>query len=250
MKLNVIYNQDCIEGFKKIESQSIDVILCDLPYGVTQNKADVSLSLDVVWKNYRRIIKESGVILLTAQFPFTLHLLNTCKVRFRYDLIWDKVLISGFLNAKRMPLRKHEHILVFYKKLPVYNPQFLEGKPLHSKGVSYITKEHTNNNYGKFKMTDDKRAGSTKKYPTSIITISKSHPSIAEHPTEKPVELGEYLIKTYSNEGFTVLDNTCGTGNFLLAAKNLNRNYIGFEINKDYLKKCEKKELNIEWNIG
>ena len=199
--------------------KSIDMILCDLPYGVTNNKADIVIPFDQLWKQYERIIKDNGAIVLFGQGVFYIDLVNSNRKLFRYDLVWDKQLVSGFLNAKRMPLRQHEQIAVFYKKSPKYNPQFKKGKPLHSRGYKYKDKEIVNNNYGEFKQTDDLRAGSTDKYPTSIISIQKPHPSKAEHRTEKPVELFEYLIKTFTNEGETVLDNCMGCGNCGVAAK-------------------------------
>ena len=178
---------------------------------------------------------------MTSQFPFTIDLINSNRSMFRYDLIWDKRLVSGFLNANRMPLRSHEHILIFYKKLGTYNPQFKKGKPLHSKGNSYRTKELKNQNYAKFNLTDDKRAGSTQKYPKSIIRIQKPHPSKSFHRTEKPVELAEWIIKTYSNEGDIVLDNCIGTGWTALACKKLNRSFIGIELRKDYVDVAKKR---------
>ena len=225
---------DCLELMKDIPDKSIDMILCDLPYGVTQNKKDIIIPFDKLWKHYERIIKDNGAILLFGQGTFYVDLVNSNRKLFRYDLVWDKQLISGFLNAKRMPLRQHEQIAVFYKKLPTYNPQFTQGKPLHSKGVSYKNKEHTNQNYGEFHMTDDSRAGSTEKYPTSILSFSKPHPSIAKHRTEKPVELLEYLIKTYTNEGEIVVDNCMGSGSTCVACVNTNRNFIGIEIEEKY----------------
>lgn len=164
---------------------------------------------------------------------FFVDLIDSNRKLYRYDLVWDKVLTSGFLNAKRMPLRRHEQIGVFYKKLPTYNLQFTEGKPLHSRGISYKGKNPKNQNYGNYKMTDD-RAGSTKKYPTSVLTFSKPHSSVAKHRTEKSVELLEYLIKTYTNEGETVLDNCMGSGSTGVACINTNRNFIGIELSKKY----------------
>ncbi len=234
MELNTIYNEDCLEGMKRIPDKSVDMILCDLPYGVTQNKKDMKLPLDKLWKQYNRIIKENGCVCLFAQGKFFVELVNSNQKLFRYDLIWDKELKTGFLNAKRQPLRQHEQIAVFYKKLPTYNPQFTQGKPLHSKGVSYKNKEHKNQNYGEFNMTDDSRAGSTEKYPTSILSFAKPHPSVAKHRTEKPVELLSYLIRTYTNEGETVLDNCIGSGTTAIACINTNRKYIGFELDKQY----------------
>lgn len=232
---------DCLEVMKDISDKSIDMILCDLPYGVTQNKKDIALPLDKVWEQYERIIKDNGAICLFAQGTFYVDLVNSKRKLFRYDLVWDKVLTSGFLNAKRMPLRQHEQIAIFYKKLPTYNPQFSKGKPLHSKGISYKNKEIKNENYGEFKYTDDKRAGSTDKYPTSILSFTKPHPSIAKHRTEKPVDLLEYLIKTYTNEGETVLDNCMGSGSTGVACVNTNRNFIGIELDEQYYKiACER----------
>ena len=225
---------DCLEIMKTIPDKSINMILCDLPYGVTQNKLDIVIPLDRLWKQYERIIKDNGAIVLFAQGVFYIDLVNSNRKLFRYDLVWDKQLTSGFLNAKRMPLRQHEQIAVFYKKLPTYNPQFKEGKPLHSKGTSYKDKEHKNQNYGEFKMIDDNRAGSTQKYPTSILSFAKPHPSIAMHRTEKSIPLLEYLIKTYTNESETILDNCMGSGTTGVACVNTNRNFIGIEITDEY----------------
>jgi site-specific DNA-methyltransferase (adenine-specific) len=133
-----------------------------------------------------------------------------------------------------MPLRQHEQIAVFYKKLPTYNPQFTQGKPLHSKGVAYKNKKHKNQNYGEFHMTDDRRAGSTEKYPTSILSFAKPHPSIAKHRTEKPIDLLRYLIQTYTDEGETVLDNCMGSGSIGVACINTNRKFIGIELDEGY----------------
>ena len=229
-----LYQGDCLEIMKEIKDKSIDMILCDLPYGITQNKSDIIIPFEPLWKQYERIIKDNGAIILFAQGVFYIDLVNSNRKLFRYDLVWDKCLVSGFLNAKRMPLRQHEQIAVFYKKLPTYNPQFTQGKPLHSKGIAYTNKEIKNQNYGKFNITDDIRAGSTQKYPTSIIKFQKPHPSITIHRTQKPVELLEYLIKTYTNENDLVLDNCMGSGSTGVACKNLNRNFIGIELDENY----------------
>lgn len=210
------------------------MIACDLPYGVTQNKLDIVIPFEPLWNEYKRIIKERGCIALFAQGVFFVELVQSNRKMFRYDLVWDKVLTTGFLNARRMPLRQHEQIAIFYKKLPEYHPQFTEGKPLHSKGVSYIEKEHKNNNYGQFHMTDDSRNGSTEKYPTSIIRVPKPHPSIALHRTEKPVELLKWLILTYSNENDTVMDNCMGAGGCGVACAETGRKFIGIEKDSGY----------------
>ena len=229
-----LYQGDCLEIMKEIKDKSIDMILCDLPYGITQNKSDIIIPFEPLWEQYERIIKDNGAIILFAQGVFYIDLVNSNRKLFRYDLVWDKCLVSGFLNAKRMPLRQHEQIAVFYKKLPTYNPQFTQGKPLHSKGIAYTNKEIKNQNYGKFNITDDIRAGSTQKYPTSIIKFQKPHPSITIHRTQKPIELLEYLIKTYTNENDLVLDNCMGSGSTGVACKNLNRNFIGIELDENY----------------
>lgn len=232
---------DCLELMKDVPDKSIDMILCDLPYGLTNNKKDIQLPFDKLWEQYERIIKDNGVICLFAQGTFYVDLVSSNRKLFRYDLVWNKILTSGFLNAKRMPLRQHEQIAVFYKKLPTYNPQFTQGKPLHGKGTSYKNKEIKNNNYGEFKQLDDTRKGSTEKYPTSILTFSKSHPSIAKHPTEKPVELLDYLIKTYTNENDTILDNCMGSGSTGISAVRNNRNFIGMEIDPTYYEVAKKR---------
>lgn len=219
---------------KKIPSGSLDMIACDLPYGVTQNKLDIVIPFEPLWKEYKRIIKERGCIALFAQGVFFVELVQSNRKMFRYDLVWDKVLTTGFLNAGRMPLRQHEQIAIFYKKLTDYHPQFTEGKPLHSKGVSYMEKEHKNSNYGQFHMTDDSRKGSTEKYPTSIIRVPKPHPSIALHRTEKPVELFKWLILTYTGIGDTVMDNCMGAGGCGVACAETGRNFIGIEKDPGY----------------
>ena len=224
-----LYKGDCLEIMTNIPDKSVDMILCDLPYGATQNKKDKRIDLTALWKEYKRIIKDNGCIALFAQGMFYIDLVQSNRKWFRYDLVWDKKLTTGFLNAKRMPLRRHEQVAIFYKKLPTYNPQFTKGKPLHSKGTKYKSTLQTNNNYGRYGTMADDRAGSTDKYPTSIIQVSKTHPSKAQHITEKPVAICEWLIKTYTNKGMTVLDNCMGSGSTGVACVNTNRNFIGIE---------------------
>lgn len=233
MQIDLIQG-DCLYLMKKIPDSSVDMILCDLPYGVTQNKIDKCISFDKLWAEYERVIKPNGCIALFGQGLFYVDLVNSNRKMFRYDFVWDKKLTSGFLNAKRMPLRRHEQIAIFYKKQPTYNPQFTKGKPLHSKGINYINKEPKNQNYGVFYNTADERKGCTDKYPTSIIAFKKPHPSVAKHPTQKPVELLEYLIKTYTNEGDIVLDNCMGSGSTGVACINTGRNFIGIELDEKY----------------
>jgi site-specific DNA-methyltransferase (adenine-specific) len=219
---------------KNIPDKSIDMILADLPYQQTQNKLDILIPFEPLWKQYLRVIKNNGCIALFGQGLFYVDLVNSQRKLYRYDLVWDKVLSSGFLNANKMPLRRHEQIAIFYEKFPTYNPQMTEGNPLHGKGSAYKTKELTNNNYGKFIPNDDTRKGSTQKYPTSILQYKKVHPSKSLHRTEKSIELLENLIKTYTNECDTVLDNVMGSGTCGVACKNLGRRFIGIEKEQKY----------------
>lgn len=230
---------DCLEEMKNIPDKSINLILCDLPYEVLNkgNKNaqwDKMIPMDELWKQYNRIITDNGAIVLFAQGMFTCQLMMSNPKNWRYNLIWDKRLPGGFLNAKRMPLRSHEDIVVFYKKLPTYNPQMEEGIPLHGRGTSFKTKDLTNNCYGNMSVTDDLRKGSTQKFPRSVLRFDKPHPSTLLHPTQKPVSLLEYLIKTYSNEGDAVLDNCMGSGSTGVACVNTGREFIGIELNDKY----------------
>ena len=231
MQLNRIYNEDCLEGMKRIPDGSVDMILCDLPYGTTRNKWDAIIPFKPLWEQYKRIIKNNGAIVLFADGLFMSNLMLSNTKLWRYNLVWDKVLTSGFLNANRMPLRRHEEICVFYKKQPTYNPQKNKGKPNHSKGKP---KTNANNNYGEFDFVDNKDILGDLKHPTSILRFSKPHPAVAQHPTQKSIECCEYLIKTYTNEGETVLDNCMGSGATAIACINTDRNYIGFELDKHY----------------
>ena len=185
----ILYKGDCLNIMSNFPKQSIDTIITDLPYGVTQNKIDIPIPFEEMWQLLKQIRKDNTPIILFGQSKFFFKLCLSNEKEFRYDWVWDKELVSGFLNAKRMPLRQHEHIAVFYKKAGKYNPQMWKGKPLHSKGKSYKEKEIKNQNYGDFKHTDDNRAGETLKYPRSIIKFQKPHPSKAIHPTEKPLSL-------------------------------------------------------------
>lgn len=236
-----LWHGDCLDLMKKIPDNSVDLILCDLPYGVTQNAKDICIPFGPLWEQYARITKENAAILLFGQGNFYVDLVNSNRKDFRYDLIWDKELTTGFLNANRMPLRKHEQIAVFYRKLPTYNPQFSQGKPLHSRGHAFKTKAAKNDNYGKFDCLDDTRAGSTQKYPSSILSFAKPHPSVAKHRTEKPGELLEWLIRTYTNENDLVLDNCMGSGSTGVACRNTNRRFIGIEIDKHYFDVAAKR---------
>jgi len=248
--INLIHG-DCLMAMKDIPDKSIDMILCDLPYNcLNRNNPhaqwDRKIPFDKLWEQYNRVVKDNGAIVLFAQGMFTAELMMSNPKMWRYNCVWNKVLTSGFLNAKRMPLRSHEDICVFYKQLPTYNPQMKTGKPLHSKGTAYKEKELTNNCYGALGTTDDTRKGKTQKYPTSIITFPKRHPSVGVHNTQKSVELCEWLIKTYTNENDWVLDNCMGSGTSGIAALKANRNFIGIELNEEYFKIAQKRIANTQ----
>lgn len=230
LELNKIYNIDCTEGMKQINDKSIDMILCDLPYGQTaRNKWDVIIPFDKLWEQYCRIIKDNGAIILFGNGMFTAKLMISNEKMWRYNLVWEKTQPTGFLNAKRMPLRNHEDICVFYKKLPTYNPQKTAG---HTRKVSKA--EHKINcvsttDYGEHGLTT---YDSTERYPKSVnpfdmmLTYAKDIQHSALHPTQKPVKLLQYLINTYSNENDIILDNCCGAGSTGIACIDTNRNYI------------------------
>lgn len=222
---------DCLELMKEIPDSSVDMILCDLPYQRTRNKWDVAIPFGPLWEQYRRIIKPNGAIVLFAEGMFMADLMASCPSMWRYNLIWDKVLTSGFLNANRMPLRQHEEVCVFYKKPPTYYPQKSEGAKSHSKGYG---RDYANHNYGHFNFVDNAEAHGNLKFPTSILRYQKPHPSKALHPTEKPVSLCEYLIKTYSNPNDLILDNCMGSGTTGVACVNTGRNFIGMELDPTY----------------
>jgi site-specific DNA-methyltransferase (adenine-specific) len=222
---------DCLELMQTIPSQSINMILCDLPYGRTHNRWDSIIPYDKLREQYERVIKPNGCIALFCDGLFMAELMLSNKKLWKYNLVWDKVLPSGFLNANKQPLRSHEEIAIFYKSQPTYNPQKIKGKPNHSKGAP---KECSNNNYGNFDFVDNREELGDMKHPKSIITVQKPHPSTMLHPTQKPVEVLEWLIKTYTNEGDTVLDNCMGSGSTGIACVNTHRNFIGIELTDEY----------------
>lgn len=233
-----LHNRDFLDVLKQIQHNTVDMILCDLPYGRTQCPWDTIIPFDELWKNYNRIIKDNGAIVLFADGLFMAELMLSNKKNWRYNLVWDKVLTSGFLNANKQPLRQHEEIVVFYKKQPTYNPQKIKGQKNHSKGSVKVS---ANNNYNKSDFVDNKDILGDMKHPKSILTFSKPHPSVMVHPTQKPVELLEWLIKTYTNEGDLVLDNCMGSGSTGVACVNTNRNFLGIEMNEEYYKIAENR---------
>lgn len=226
--LNRIIEGDCLEVMKSIPSQSIDMILCDLPYGTTQNLWDSVIPLDQLWLAYERIIKDNGVVALTAQGSFSARLILSNPSLFKYKIVWVKSKPTNFLNAKKQPLRKHEDILIFYKNQPHYNPQMSVGEP-YNKGYR---KNQLTGSYGDFGVVEVKSNG--ERYPTDVIYFKTAESEgTVYHPTQKPIELGRYLIKTFTKPGDIVLDNTCGSGSFLVAAALENRQFIGIEKNED-----------------
>lgn len=228
--VNEITQGDCLEVMKSIKSGSVDMILCDLPYGSTQCKWDIIIPFESLWKQYERIIKPNGAIVLFGAEPFSSYLrLSNIKL-FKYDWIWDKIKGTGFLNAKRQPMRNHEIISVFYKSQCLYNPQKTFG---HANKKTFRSKTLQTEVYGD--MNKDYHYESTERYPRSIQEFLTDTQNSSIHPTQKPVLLCEYLIKTYTNKGELVLDNCIGSGTTAIACKNTDRNFIGIEKDLKYL---------------
>lgn len=250
--INNVFEGDCLEIMKQLPEKSIDMVLCDLPYGTTQNKWDSVIPLGGLWQQYRRIVKDDGAIVLTSQGLFTAELMVSNSKMFRYKWIWEKSKSTNFLNAKKQPLRKHEDVCVFYRKQPVYHPQMIDGLP-YDKG---IRKNQLSGSYGDFQPVHVHSDG--KRYPTDIIYFKTAESEgKVFHPTQKPVELGRYFVRTYTNPGDIVLDNTSGSGSFLVAALLEGRNFIGIEKNEnvalfkkgdiDYIA-VTKQRLRDAWN--
>lgn len=234
LELNKVYHGDCLEVMKDISDKSIDMILCDLPYGTTACKRDTIIPFEPLWEQYKRIIKDNGAIVLTASQPFTSALVMSNPNWFKYQWVWDKKIPSGMSYARFQPMRQHEDILVFCERKTIYNPQMVKrDKPIKGGGM---TKGETTNNQNlvALKKTYDY------KNPTSIIIFDKIRKD-SLHPTQKPVALFEYLIKTYTNEGDLILDNCAGSGTTGVACKNLNRNYILIEKEPEYIDIINKR---------
>jgi site-specific DNA-methyltransferase (adenine-specific) len=213
------------------------MVLCDLPYGTTRNKWDSVLPLDELWRHYKRICR--GAIVLTAQSPFDKVLGASNLEMLRYEWIWRKEAGTGFLNAKRAPLKAHENILVFYDKLPTYNPQMREGfKPYRAK---YSAKNLMSKNYGDAKIIDAVEKEYVGRYPLSVLDFPRDR--LKAHPTQKPVGLMEYLIRTYTDAGQTVLDNCMGSGSTGVACRNTGREFIGIEKDADYFALARRRIL-------
>ena len=236
---NSLVKADCLEAMKYIASNSIDLILCDLPFGTTKCKWDSVISLTELWAHYKRIIKKNGAIVLFGQTPFDKVLGNSNLNWLKYEWIWEKTHATGFLNAKKMPMKAHENILVFYQNPPKYYPQKSIGhKPVNS-NVKKVDVTNKTEVYGKVK-NEYIIGGNTDRYPRSVLLFPSdkqtSKSSGFMHPTQKPIALIEYLIKTYSDEGDVVLDNTMGSGTCPLGCVKLNRQIIGIEKEEIYYK--------------
>ena len=244
LELNRIYNMDCLKGMKQIDDKSIDLVLCDLPYGITDCDWDKQINLIELWNQYKHICKSNCAFVLNSFQPFTSDIINSNRDWFRYTWVWDKVRVTNPMLANKQPLRCHEDICVFYNKQPTYNPQ-----PYKKNTIGIFSKKignHKSDNYSSelVKSNNDNSFG----YPRSIIkkrSIYNLDNEVRYHPTQKPLELIEYLIKTYSNEGNLVLDNCMGSGTTAVACKRLNRRFIGFELDKEYYEISLKRLLNV-----
>ena len=240
MQLNTIYNEDCLEGMKRIPDGSIDMILCDLPYGTTACSWDTIIPFEPMWEQFGRVIKENGAIVLTASQPFTTKLIASNLDLFRYEMIWEKTLASNFFMANKQPLKKHENICVFYKKQPTYNPQMEKGKPYTDKRS---IKKRTSGVMGGEVAPKTDIVNKGERFPSSVQVFSNGN-NHSVHPTQKPVELFEYLIKTYTNKSETVLDATIGSGTTAIACLNTDRQYVGFELDEEYYKLAQVRIKN------
>ena len=222
---------DCLEVMRGMGDKSVDAIITDLPYGTTACSWDEIIPFEPMWKEVKRILKPRGVFVTTASQPFTSKLVMSNLDWFKYEWIWNKKVGSGFLNGNKMPLKSHENVLVFYISQSIYNKQMRIGNPNHSHGNPKTTK---NSIYGNYDIVNNYDPLNNLKNPITVIDIDKIHPSVMIHPTQKPVALLEYLIQTYTNEGDTVLDITMGSGTTGVACVQLNRNFIGIEIDPTY----------------
>lgn len=242
-----LWQGDCLEMMKNIPDKSIDCIICDLPYGTTACKWDTIIPFEPLWEQYNRIIKDNGAIVLFGSEPFSSKLRMSNLKMFKYDWVWKKTMASNFALCKKQPFKKHEMVSVFYKKQPTYNPQMEVGEPYVDKrqsgkrnvsvGTSDGINRHPINNIGV-------------RYPSSVQEFSNGNNGNV-HPTQKPVPLLEYLIKTYTNEGETVLDNCMGSGSTGVACINTNRNFIGIELDNIYFEIAKKRieEVSIKSKI-
>ena len=258
MELNKIYNTDCLAGMKEIPDKSVDMVLCDLPYGTTSNKWDSIIPFKDLWETYDRVCKDNAAIVMTASQPFTSMLIMSNLEMFRHEWIWIKNQGSNFANTVREPFKEHEEILVFSKGKWTYNPQMQErqgnGKTLIGKTQRKSTDNWHSDNYGKFKGATI--VLSEQRVPSSVQRFNTEASAERFHPTQKPVDLFRYLIRTYSNPGDTILDNCIGSGTTAVAAVLEKRKFIGFETDKTYFEKANERlrkltgPFRIYGNIG
>lgn len=234
---------DCLEVMKDMPDKSVDMILCDLPYGTTACKWDNVIPFEPLWEQYNRIIKDNGAIVLTASQPFTSALVMSNIKQFKYEWIYQKRVASNFAQAKKQPLKEHENVLVFYKCQPTYNPIKEERKGSGAKRLKsgYKSNTITGEFNGFIKGNRTQINYDELKFPSSVQEFNNREKDRGLHPTQKPVALLEYLIKTYTNEGDVVLDNCMGSGSTCVAAVNTNRHYIGFELDEKYFEIAEKR---------
>lgn len=234
---NSLINDDCLNAMRFIPDGSISMILADPPYQLTACKWDSIIPLAPMWEQLKRIIKPNGAIVMTASQPFTSLLVTSNLKMFRYSLVWEKTTATRHLQAKRMFMRAHEDLIVFYSKLPTYNPQMTHG---HKRKT--VNKEDKFEKSGVYGTIDGSRSyNSTSRYPRSVIKTSTDKQKSKLHPTQKPVALMEYLIKTYTNEGETVLDFCMGSGTSGVSAANLGRDFIGIELDETYFDIAKKR---------
>lgn len=247
IELNKIYNEDCLVGMKRIPDESVDCIICDLPYGTTRNQWDSVIPLDELWLQYKRVVKKNGSIVLFSQMPFTAILACSNLEMLKYEIVWKKENATGFLNSNFAPMKIHENILVFSKssagfvkdksKAMVYNPQMVKGcKP-------YVCKQGSQSkNYGKLNSKSWITVSNGDRFPTDLVSFGRDKEKI--HPTQKPVDLIRYLVRTYTNEGDLVLDNCSGSGTTAISCIKEKRNFICFEKDETYWKKSVERVKN------
>lgn len=238
LETNQIYFGDCLELMKNIDDASVDFLFTDLPYGTTNADFDKPIDLKLFWEQVNRITKPNACIALWSQHPYTAKIICSNEKYFKYEWVIEKTRATGNLNANRQPLKAHETILIFYKKQPTYNPQKTTGHPRKVSLGKHKSKCKQSINYGELKNPSD--YDSTERYPRSVLKFKWPAQKHHEHPQQKPIEACEYFIRTYTNEGDLVCDCTTGVGTICRAAKNLNRRYIGMEMNSDFYEKAIK----------
>ena len=247
-KKNSIHLGDCLDIMPSFPNESFDLILADLPYQKTALKWDIQIPLDELWNQYKRLIKPNGAIVLFGIEPFASLLRCSNLEYYKYDLVWDKCNTTNWTNAKRMPLRRHEYILVFYKKQPTYNPQFElideDDYRYRKNGRGHAAKKYTDTAYGN--ITELKREETGKRHPNSILKFNSSNRNGKIHPTQKPVKLYEFLINSFTNKGELVLDNAAGSGTLGEACINTKRKYVMIEKEKTYYNQIIKRMKSLE----